>query len=91
MTTSKLDPALPWKVRTSVGGKLLGQYSSAANADLDAKLQREACVVVFDRRFDLNDGAVLAPDGEAYRAGYLAALADTKEILKRNELRRNER
>jgi hypothetical protein len=91
MTALKLDPALPWKVRSSVGGKLLGQYSTAANAELDAKLQRECCAVVFDRRFDTNDGAVNAPDKEAYRVGYRAMLAlETIRATLKNGITQNE-
>ena len=71
----KLDPARPWKVHLSIGGKMIGQYSTAANAELDAWLQPECCAVVYDRRWGINDGAVNAPDDAAYRAGYHGALA----------------
>jgi hypothetical protein len=75
MTALKLDPSRPWKVHASIGGKMIGQYSTAANAELDAWLQPEPCAVVYNRRFDTNDGAVNPPDNAAHRAGYRAMLA----------------
>ena len=87
MTALKLDPALPWKVHLSIGGKMIGQYSTAANAELDAWLQPEPCAVVFDRRFHSTEDThapVILPN-EAHRAGYRAALAEAKEILRRSK------
>ena len=87
MTALKLDPALPWKVHLSIGGKMIGQYSTAANAELDADLHHEPCAVVFDRRFDSMEDThapVILPHS-AHRDGYQAALAEAKEILRRSE------
>jgi len=87
MTTLKLDPSRPWKVHLSIGGKMIGQYSTATNAQLDADLHHEPCAVVYNRRYFTSEGThapVILPN-EAHRAGYRAALAEAKEIRRRSK------
>ena len=83
-TRMKLDPSRPWKVRTCIGGLLVGQFTNAANAELDADLHQEPCAVVFDQSPHSTKAPVILPHS-AHRDGYQAALADAKDILRREE------
>ena len=75
-----LDPSRPWKVR--VGGKMIGQYSTEANAELDAGLQPDGCAVdVYDRRMSYTE----LTTAEIVKANRSETVKAARRIIKEEE------